>query len=231
MYTRWAQNSQSAVKRHQLLVRFAPISSPPQPQSIDSLDPLPEVRSCRGCNSIELKFFNIMHHCCILLEHAGKPPLPTISPFSFGRFFGELWISLWIFLWIIFSEFYSEKNSEKTLNFFLENLFLWWFSTIFWRKTLIKTLNYLLLIFFREKTLNFSLNMFSLNSYLREFWIFPSCLPSNMGWFACMFLITQLLQCWKQIAKPFFHSFKKRNFDHIPELLRVHISIKLKQHS
>jgi hypothetical protein len=29
--------------------------------------------------------------------------------------------------------------------------------------------------------------LFSLNLYLREFWIFPSCLPPNMGWFACMF--------------------------------------------
>jgi hypothetical protein len=56
MYTSRAQNSQSAVKCHQLLIAFAQISRhlpPPNPQSIDSLDPLLEVRCYCGCNSIE----------------------------------------------------------------------------------------------------------------------------------------------------------------------------------
>jgi hypothetical protein len=68
--------------------------------------------------------------CSSSLEHAGQADLPTISPFLFEGLENSEYLSEF------FSESFSlnfiqRKNLEKTLNFFLENLFLWWFSTIF----------------------------------------------------------------------------------------------------
>jgi hypothetical protein len=67
-------------------------------------------------------------------EHAGKPALPIISPFSFGRF-GELWISLWIFLWI-----------NERVNAFRQNAYRWRKNSEFfsWEPVSMVVLNHIL---------------------------------------------------------------------------------------